>query len=232
VLVTDLLRLLERLAPDHLAEPWDNCGLLVGDASAPVHRVLGALELTEAVLEEAIENGCDVVLTHHPLLFSPVRSLVESRPKERLLRGLVRHGVTLISCHTNLDAAPGGIADIAAGALGLREISALEPAASGWVKFVGFVPGDAVERVAAAVFAAGAGGIGNYSECAFAFSGRAATRRWEWLQSLREPLKCAGRLWYPESKPLLWSGRSWQRIPTRSLPLTSILLRTCCYQWG
>jgi dinuclear metal center YbgI/SA1388 family protein len=171
VLVADLLRLLERLAPAHLAQPWDNCGLLVGDSAAPVCRVLSTLELTAAVLEEVVAGGFDTVLTHHPLLFTPVRTLVESHPKERLLRGLVQNRITLVACHTNLDAAAGGLADIAAEALGLRDVAPLEPASAGWVKFVGFVPADALDKVAAAVFAAGGGGIGDYSECGFASEG-------------------------------------------------------------
>jgi dinuclear metal center YbgI/SA1388 family protein len=171
VLVANLLDLLERLAPAQLAQPWDNSGLLVGDKAAPVCRMLAALEVTEAVLAEAVAGGYDTVLTHHPLLFTAVRSLVEAHPKERLLRGLVQNHLTLIACHTNLDAAPGGIADIAAEALGLRFVTPLEPASAGWVKFVGFVPADALDKVAAAVFEAGAGGIGDYSECAFATQG-------------------------------------------------------------
>jgi dinuclear metal center YbgI/SA1388 family protein len=171
VLVADLLQVLEPLAPAHLAQPWDNSGLLVGDHASPVHKILATLELTEAVLAEAVAGGFDTVISHHPLLFTSLRTVVESRPKERLVRGLVRHDLSLIACHTNLDAAPGGLADIAAKALGLRDVSPLEPASAGWVKFAGFVPPEAVEGVAAAVFAAGAGGIGAYSECGFASEG-------------------------------------------------------------
>ena len=171
MLVGDLLCVLERLAPAHLAQPGDNSGLLVGDKWATVRRVLAALELTEGVLSEAIAGEYDTVLTHHPLLYTPVRSLVESRPKERLLRSLVAKQMTLIACHTNLDAAPGGLAEIAGEALGLRDMVPLEPSSAGWYKLVGFIPSEAVDAVAAAVFAAGAGGIGNYAECAFAANG-------------------------------------------------------------
>ena len=76
MLIADLEALLEKLAPRALAEPGDNCGLLVGDRRARVKRVLVALELTELVLAEAVTGGCDTVLTHHPLLFSPLTSLV------------------------------------------------------------------------------------------------------------------------------------------------------------
>ena len=88
MLVADLLCALDRVAPFSLAEAGDNCGLLVGDERAGVCRVLASLELTEPVLEEALAGGFDTVLTHHPLLFSPVRSLVESHARERLLAGV------------------------------------------------------------------------------------------------------------------------------------------------
>lgn len=171
MLVSDLLAILDSLAPFALAEEGDNCGLLVGDEGAPVRRVLSSLELTETVLEEAVSGGFDTVLTHHPLLFSPIRSLVESRLRERLLRRLVEGRITLIACHTNLDSAPGGLADIAAEALGLQQTTPLQSASAGRLKLVGFVPPDAVERVAEAAFAAGAGTIGLYDGCAFAGEG-------------------------------------------------------------
>lgn len=172
MLVGDLQAALERLAPRALAEPGDNCGLLVGDERAQVRRLLLALELTEPVLGEAIAGGYDTVLTHHPLLFSPLRSLIDSRPRERLARRLIAGQINLLACHTNLDAAPGGLADIAGGALGLRGMAPLQRASTGWCKLVGFIPAEAVDRVAAAVFAAGAGTIGEYRECAFAGEGR------------------------------------------------------------
>ena len=171
MLVSELLTFLEEKAPLVLAQPGDNCGLLVGDRAAVVRRVLAALELTAEVLEEALSGGCDTVLTHHPLLFSPVRSLVESHGRESLLRHVVREHMTVIAFHTNLDSAPGGLADIAAKALGLDGTAPLEFASAGWYKLVGFVPVDAADAVAAAVFAAGGGGIGRYKDCAFAAEG-------------------------------------------------------------
>jgi dinuclear metal center YbgI/SA1388 family protein len=172
VLVGELLSVLERLAPFALAQPGDDCGLLVGDQRASVRRILVALELTEPVFGEAHADGYDTILTHHPLLYTPVRSLRESQPRERLLRGLVRADLNLIACHTNLDAADGGLADIAGRALGLLEMEPLEPARADWYKLVGFIPAEAVEAVAAAVFAAGAGVIGHYEDCAFACEGK------------------------------------------------------------
>jgi dinuclear metal center YbgI/SA1388 family protein len=172
MLIADLEATLEKLAPLSLAEPGDNCGLLVGDRQSTVSRVLVALELTPPVLAESASGGFDTVLTHHPLLFSPVTSLVESGPRERMLRELVRRQINLLAHHTNLDSAENGLAAVAAEALGLENVIPLRRGAAGWYKFVGFVPPDAVEQVAAAVFRAGAGGIGDYVECAFAAEGR------------------------------------------------------------
>lgn len=171
MLVSELMRILDKLAPFSLAEPWDNCGLLVGDESAPVVKVLAALEVTETVLREAVDEGFDTVLTHHPVLFSSPRRLVESDEQGRLLRGAIRAGVNLIACHTNLDSSPGGIADIVGQAVGLKDMVPLQMASAGWYKFVGFVPQDALPQVAQAVFAAGAGVIGEYGDCAYAIDG-------------------------------------------------------------
>jgi dinuclear metal center YbgI/SA1388 family protein len=172
MLVADLEAVLEKLAPRALAEPGDNVGLLVGDRQAPVARVLVALELTEAVLAEATAGSYGTVLTHHPLLFSPLSSLVESRPRERMVRELVGGGINLFACHTNLDSAAAGLAAVAADTLGLRDSVPLRRSPAGWIKLVGFIPPEASERVAAAVFAAGAGRIGEYEGCAFAAEGR------------------------------------------------------------
>ena len=157
MLVSELLGVLDRLAPFSFAEPWDNCGLLVGDASGNVRRVLAALEVNGSVLEEALASEADVVLTHHPVLFSPITTLVGSDLRGHLLRNAVKADVNIIACHTNLDAAPGGLADIVGDSLGLREMRPLQMADSGWYKFVGFVPPEALSAVSEAVFADGSG---------------------------------------------------------------------------
>jgi dinuclear metal center YbgI/SA1388 family protein len=192
MLLVDLEAVLEKLAPRALAEPEDNCGLLVGDREALVARVLVALELTEPVLDEAITGGHDVVLTHHPLLFSPLLSLVESTPRERMVRELVRRRMNLFACHTNLDSSESGLAAVAADALGLKGAVPLRRSAAGWCKLVGFVPPEAAEKVAMAVFAAGAGRIGDYEGCAFAAEGRG------WFTPGPEAHPAVGQLSIPE----------------------------------
>ena len=206
MLVADLQALLERLAPAVLAESWDNVGLLAGDEQAAVRRILATLELTEPVLDEALSSGFDTVLTHHPFVFSPLRTLVESRPRERMLRRLVIERMTLIACHTNLDSAPGGIADIAGRALGLQGMEPLEMSQAGWCKLVGFIPAQAVARVAASVFAAGGGGIGNYEECAFAAEGTG------WFTPLPGSDPTIGEISRPERTPEV----RWETVVPRS----------------
>lgn len=206
MLVADLLQILDSVAPAALAESWDNAGLLVGDERAPVRRVLVALELTEAVFDEALAAGCDTILTHHPLLFSPLRTLVESRPRERLVRRLIADHMTLIACHTNLDSAAGGIADIAGEALGLQGMQPLQMSAAGWYKLVGFIPASAVEAVAAAVFAVGGGGIGNYKDCAFAAEGTG------WFTPLPGSDPTVGEIARPERTPEV----RWETVVPRS----------------
>ena len=206
VLIADLEAVLERLAPRTLAEPGDNCGLLVGDRDARVRRVLVALELTEPVLAEAGVGGYDTVLTHHPLLFSPLTSLVESRPRERMVRELIRRRMNLLAHHTNLDSAEQGLAAIAAEALGLENVTPLRRGPAGWYKLVGFVPPDAVEKVAAAVFEAGAGGIGDYEGCAFSGDGRG------WFTPGAEAHPTIGQLSMPERTAEV----RWETVVPRS----------------
>jgi len=212
VQVADLLDAIQRKASFAFAEPGDNCGLLVGDRLAPALRVLAALDLTDDVVSEALTRRCDTVLTHHPLLFSPVRTLVEAEPRERLLRRLVRNDLTLIACHTNLDAAPGGLADIAGEALGLQDMVPLRPASAGWYKLVGFIPPQAVEAVAAAVFAAGAGTIGEYRECAFSAEGNG------WFTPMPGSHPTVGEVSRPERTPeLRWETVVPKRLITEAI---------------
>jgi len=163
---------IEELAPLHWAESWDNVGLQVGDPAAAVQRVLVALELTDAVVEEAERLGCDLVVVHHPPLFRPLKALrFDSRPARRLLR-LIRSGIALYAAHTNLDQAPGMTNDTLAAAAGLTECEVLKPTGEErYVKLVVFVPKGHEDAVRDALAGAGAGHIGNYSHCTFQVPG-------------------------------------------------------------
>ena len=176
MLVSDLERTLGELCPWSLAEPWDNVGLLVGRRNALVEKVLVCLDVTEEVIAEAEVGDCRAIVSHHPLVFAPLRRVTDGDRVGRLVRRLATTDLALFACHTNLDAAAGGLCDLAAGALGLAETRPLEPTPAAWKKLVGFVPVEAVERVSRAVFAAGAGTVGDYSECSFEAKGRGTFR--------------------------------------------------------
>ena len=109
--VKDLLSWVEETAPRELAEPWDNVGLLVGDEAAPVHKVWVALEATEDLIEAAQKAGVDAIVTHHPLIFTPMKRITTQTATGRMVLALARAGISLISAHTNLDAADGGVND-------------------------------------------------------------------------------------------------------------------------
>lgn len=126
VTVGQLLELLDQLAPLEGAEEWDNVGLLVGRRNAPVECVLCALDLTEDVLDEAVEKGAQMIVTHHPILFRGRKNLCEDDPEGRLLCRLVRSGVALVAMHTNFDNAHPGVNDVLARSLGLEDVEPVE----------------------------------------------------------------------------------------------------------
>ena len=169
--IADVLTELDRLTPFQLAEPWDRVGLQVGSASADVSRLLVVLDVDEEALDQAARRGCQAILTHHPVIFQPLDAVTDAESSGALVARALREDVAVISAHTNLDKARGGLADVACALLGLEGVRPLEPAQAGWVKLVGFVPADELDTVRAAVFAAGAGVIGDYEHCSFALPG-------------------------------------------------------------
>jgi len=179
--VSEVVRALELLAPPSLAADWDNIGLLVGDRAGRVTKLLLCVDLTEDVLAEAAGAKARMVMAYHPVIFKPVSRLTsDSAP---VVCEALRQGISVYSMHTALDAAPGGTNDVLADAMGLDARAPLEPADGGEnCKVVAFCPPDEVSQVAEAAFAAGAGVVENYRECAFfshgigAFCGAAGTR--------------------------------------------------------
>ena len=123
--VNDVLRSLEKLAPPERKMDFDNVGLLVGRRNAPVHRVLAALDVTDEVISEAEEAAADLIVTHHPVIFHPVKSITDDEPGGRYLLRLIGSGISVISMHTNLDAADRGVNDALARAVGLKNVALL-----------------------------------------------------------------------------------------------------------
>jgi dinuclear metal center YbgI/SA1388 family protein len=165
--VAQIAEAVEHIAPLPLAEEWDNCGLQVGDPAAPVGRVLVALTPLPQVFEEAEEKGADFLLFHHPLIFDPLKSLVTSSYPGDLLARAIQADFAVYAAHTSYDAAPTGVSVALAGTMGLRgPLRVLSPRGA-LRKLVVFVPEENVDAVAEALAGAGAGVIGDYTECTF-----------------------------------------------------------------
>jgi len=167
-----ILDVLERIAPLRLAEAWDNVGLLLGDAQTEVARAMTCLTVTPATVREAVEQGANLVVSHHPILLRPTQRLTANDPDSRLVLDLARAGVAVYSAHTAYDSAPEGINQQLAERLGLRDIAPLSAARqTETCKLVTFIPAENLEAVQAAIFAAGGGRIGDYNECSFRLEG-------------------------------------------------------------
>ena len=138
--VKDLLETLDEIAAFGLAEQWDNVGLMLGELNKSIKGVLIALDPTEEVLAEAQEIGADCIITHHPLIFHPLKAIYTDQPMGRFLRQALNNDISVIGCHTNLDQAVGGVSDVLAGSLGIENSRPLAPARIGTdgPEFIGF----------------------------------------------------------------------------------------------
>lgn len=160
--------LLDQLYPFALAEEWDNVGLIVGDSKAEVTGVLLALDVTRDVLADAKASGCNVVATHHPVIFRAVKRLNESELQGALVGTALRDGISLVALHTNLDSAVGGLNDTLCEALGLVNVKSLvDSGRERFYKLAVFVPETHADKVRQALFDGGAGHVGNYDQCSF-----------------------------------------------------------------
>jgi dinuclear metal center YbgI/SA1388 family protein len=171
VRLADVIAVLDAAYPPGLAQDWDSVGLVCGDPDETVESVTIAVDATAAVVSEVPERG--LLLAHHPLLLRGVDTVAASTAKGALLHQLIRTGRALFTAHTNADSAAPGVSDALAEALGLRVESVLEPVAAGpnLDKWVVFVPAVDAEAVRTALFAAGAGRSGDYSQCSWSVAG-------------------------------------------------------------
>ncbi len=169
--VADIARALEAWAPPGSKMDFDAVGLQVGEPGAEISRVLVALDLTPAVVDEAAAWGAELIVTHHPLLFRPLKRLVPTDFVSALAYRLAQTGIAYHAIHTNLDAAPGGVSFALAERLGIEDLDFLAPLEGKLVKLVTFVPEKHADAVRAALAEAGAGRIGDYDACAFTSRG-------------------------------------------------------------
>lgn len=168
---------LSDLAPLHLAEEWDNVGLLVGNPARKVRRILLTIDVTRAVRDEAIENKNELIVSYHPPIFKPQKKFVlRGSEPPALAVDLAMHGIAIYSPHTALDVADGGTNDVLAETIGAKVVGSLTHAQSkgSYLKLVTFIPERDVEKVAEALFDAGCGHIGakaKYCKCSFRSAG-------------------------------------------------------------
>lgn len=174
--ISQIIAELEEYAPLSLQESFDNSGLQTGDVSAEVRGVLLCLDVTEAVVDEAIKKGCNLIISHHPLLFKPLNKLTGKTYIERCVIKACKHDVVIYASHTNMDNAFGGINHHLAGKIGLQNVRALSPKKDCLLKLITFVPEAQAETVRNALFDAGAGQIGKYDLCSFNVSGSGTFR--------------------------------------------------------
>jgi dinuclear metal center YbgI/SA1388 family protein len=153
------------------ADDWDAVGTVVGDPEATVEKVLFAVDPVQAVVDEAVAWGADLLVTHHPLFLKGVTTVAANTPKGRVVHDLIAHGIALHTCHTNADSPPLGVSESMAFALGLQDVRPLDVDGEATDKWIVYVPQQDVDRVAAAMHNAGAGAIGDYDRAMFTSPG-------------------------------------------------------------
>lgn len=163
----EITQYLESLAPLSSQESYDNSGVIVGDINTEIKQALICLDSTEAIVDEAIETGCNLIIAHHPIVFKGLKSLTGKNYVERVVLKCIKNDIALYAIHTNLDNFRFGVNDEIGRRLGLTDLKILEPKKGVLNKLTVFVPSQNREQVAQTMFNAGAGFIGNYKECSF-----------------------------------------------------------------
>jgi dinuclear metal center YbgI/SA1388 family protein len=172
--VKDIIGEIERIAPPALAQQWDNTGLLVGDSGSAVKKILLTIDITHEVVKEARQADCNFILSYHPVIWDGLKKITSAGEGD-VIYEIIRSGISVYSMHTALDAAAGGINDELAGIVGIKNPEPIgdfveNPRKQNY-KLIVFVPADSLQKVADAIFNAGAGWIGNYSHCSFRAAG-------------------------------------------------------------
>lgn len=164
---SEIISIIESFAPPVYQESYDNSGLQVGSPDTETTGVLLTLDITEAVIDEALAKGCNMIIAHHPIIFSGLKRLSGRNYVERVVEKAIRNDVVLYAAHTNLDNARAGVNAIIAEKLGLEKTAILQMMRTTLRKLYTYAPQNAADKVRDALFAAGAGDIGKYRECSF-----------------------------------------------------------------
>lgn len=174
--ISGIINFLETLAPRALQESYDNCGLLTGSGHTGCSGVLVTLDVTEEVVGEAVREGCNLIVAHHPIIFSGLKKIDPGHHVGRTIIAAVKNDIAIYAIHTNLDNVIQGVNGKIAAMLGLTNPAILKPSAGQLRKLVSFVPHEHLDTVRNALFWAGAGKIGNYDEAGFYSEGKGSFR--------------------------------------------------------
>ena len=174
--IKEITNYLESVAPLHYQESYDNAGLLVGDANREIDAALITLDCTEEVVEEAIENNCNLIIAHHPIIFSGLKKITGQNYVERTIIKAIKNDIAIYAIHTNLDNIKTGVSAKIAEILGVENCKILSPKKDLLRQLAVYCPVSDTEKVKEALFQAGAGDIGNYDECSFSAKGEGTFR--------------------------------------------------------
>ncbi len=169
--IHEVTTLLEKIAPLAYQESYDNAGLIVGNSQEEVKNILVSLDCTEEIVEEAIRRDCNLIVAHHPIVFKGLKKLNGKNYVERTVIKAIKNDIAIYAIHTNLDSVKGGVNWKIAEKLGLSNVQVLAPKQQSLYKLTAFVPQDYTTNVLEALYAAGAGQIGDYKNCSFRTQG-------------------------------------------------------------
>jgi len=172
----DICSYLDSVIPLSFQEDYDNSGLQLGMPGREVSSAMITLDITEDVLDEAVFAGCDLIISHHPLIFNEIRSVTGKTFTEKILFKAIKQEIAIYSAHTNLDIFSNGVSRKMAEKLKLQNIKVLSPLKNSLLKLVTYIPESHLEKVREALFEAGAGVIGNYDQCGFSAQGTGSFR--------------------------------------------------------
>ncbi|MCO6360940.1 Nif3-like dinuclear metal center hexameric protein [Roseivirga pacifica] len=165
--INDITRFLENIAPSSYQESYDNSGLITGDSSVEVTGVLISLDCIESVVDEAISKKCNLIVAHHPIVFGGLKRLTGKNYVERTVIKAIKNDIAIYAIHTNLDNVLPGVNNMIAQKIGLSNLNILAPKQGTLCKLEAFIPQENTDEALDAIHKAGAGNVGNYSQCSF-----------------------------------------------------------------
>lgn len=179
MILKNIIDEIESVYPLYIQESYDNSGLIIGDRNADITGILVALDLDVEVINEAISQNCNLIITHHPFIFHNIKKLIAGNDVYDLLQLIIKNNVNIYACHTPMDKSSYGLNIAVAEKMNLQNIKILKPETNLLFKLVTFCPHDYADKVREALFEAGAGVIGNYDSCSYNIQGTGTFRAGE-----------------------------------------------------